>query len=148
MEKVYPIQAISTLARLDLDASHGYELAIMRLDDDDLKTQLEIFRKDHINHLQIFNKILMDQKSKLPEQHANLSGFFLNPVVTLKNMTSNRRILQALRVGERVCVKVYSDILKFGVPDSIRSIVENFHNDEKYHLEYIMHRLDQFQLQL
>lgn len=148
MKDTNMIHILTALSQLDLDAARGYQLAIIRVDDSTLKGQLETFRKDHLQHIEDLHKHIVEYGGVVVEQNASLNGFFRDPVGTLQNMKSIRRVLQALRTGEKVTERTYADALRMGVHGKALMTVERNYKDEHYHLEFIMQSLEQWQLQL
>jgi rubrerythrin len=148
MKDTNVLHILSALSQLDLDASRGYQLALVRVEDPSLKDQLNNFRKDHLQHIENLNKMIVEYGGTVVEKNASLNGFFRDPVGTLQNMKSTRRVLQALRTGERVTERTYGDALRMGVNGKALMVIERNYSDERYHLEYIMQSLEQWQLQL
>jgi rubrerythrin len=142
MNKSHNHDTILALIKLDLDACRGYEHMLRRSDRYEIRSSLEEFHQDHRNHMERLKTILQELGGKQPQLFPSLHGFFPHPVETLETMRDLKGVLLALRSGERVTNRTYSDALAMDLPRSVIQIVEENYRDEQKHLLFVNNALD------
>jgi uncharacterized protein (TIGR02284 family) len=141
MDTPQTIDILISLAKFELDSARGYEQAVRRTLDEELKVHIKHFYNEHKQHFYTLQQAVVTSGTPFPEQTANLNGFFDNPIRTLQAMKDNKSILQALRLGEKLAVKTYSEALQRQVPDVVRPMLDTILAEEQNHLGAIQEML-------
>ncbi len=132
---------LSLLVQLDNDAVYSYDQVIKEVSDPMVRDQLNIFRSDHIRHINELSRI-MESLGEVPiKRLPDFKGFLTPGFMTLLNLTGTEGALRGLETNEKVANDIYSDACSWYVPPDIKKVIEINARDEHIHVRYIQERL-------
>lgn len=137
------IKEVNLLIQLDIDAIHLYESAIKKVSLIHVKSQLELFKADHENHVTRLSECVQRMGGQAPEYKQDLKGRILEGFTTVRSMTGTEGALKAMRMNEVLTNRTYESALSFDLPADILAIVRQNREDERRHLKYIETCIDQ-----
>lgn len=139
------IEKLSKLAQLDVDAINAYEIAIEKIDIQEIKKNLTQFKGDHKQHVKDLNDAIAELGGEKVKNEIDLKGALIGGMTALRSAFGNEGALKAMRSNEEVTNKTYDDALaEKGMPVHIRELVSKNRDDERKHLAYIEQRLKEF----
>jgi uncharacterized protein (TIGR02284 family) len=131
------LEKLTSLYNLDNDAIKSYDSALKKIDDKALSTNIELFRDDHVRHVDNLARIISALGGSLPTTPGDIRGLFLSGATTLLSMTSTEGALKGLQSGEKITNKSYEDAVEQDFPPDILSVLSRNYQDEKVHLDYV-----------
>ncbi len=136
------IEKLSSLMKIDIDASKTYEKVIEKIRDNDVKDHLIKFKNDHLNHIESLESTIRKLGGTPPKRDIDLKGLFLTGAVLLDQLFNSENALRALKTGEEVINKAYDQSVTKEIPADIRSLLDIHNRDELEHLRYISYAID------
>lgn len=139
------IEHLNELAQLDYDAVQAYEQAIEKIDDLDIKSDLEQFRADHQRHIVDLHQVIRDLGGEPEETGRDLKGVLIEGMTKLRSVTGTVGALKAMRMNEKLTNRSYEKAIEASLPANVREIVLQNLDDERRHLATIethIERLD------
>ena len=132
---------LSNLIKLDYDAAEAYEAAINRLENNNYKQQLKIFREDHLLHTKNLGEILRQMNKNVPTG-PDLKQILTQGKVVIANLLGDQAILKAMKTNEDDTNTAYERSLnhKEVTPEIRQTLQKNF-EDEKKHKKWIMDQI-------
>jgi len=131
------LNQLISLAQLDIDAVHAYTAAIERIDLENVKRQLTIFRGDHERHISNLSPLIVQMGGEAPSRSPDLKGFFIQGFTAVRSMFGNEQAIKAMKGNEELTNRTYSQALELDFPQDIRGVIQGNLNDERKHLEYL-----------
>ncbi len=132
---------LSLLIQLDNDAVYSYDQVIKEVTDPLIRDQLNIFRNDHIRHIDELSSIMVSLGETPVKRLPDFKGFLTPGFMTLLNLTGTDGALRGLEANEKVARDIYSDARSWYMPPEIKEIIEKNARDEHTHVRYIQERL-------
>lgn len=129
--------ALKELIELDYDAIEAYEAAINRLKNENYKSVLNEFKRDHQRHIQELSDFLNDKNETFPTGPSSKSILTQGKVV-LANLMGDNLILRAMRSNEIDTNTAYGRINNYeNIPEELKESLKKGLQDEKRHLAWI-----------
>lgn len=97
---------VTNLILLERDAIAAYESTISRLSDPALSQQVEAFRQDHLQHLDVLNEIAAETGAEAPVE-GDMKQMLTTGKVALADLMGDGAILEAMRTNEDDTVSAY-----------------------------------------
>ncbi|TJZ92032.1 ferritin-like domain-containing protein [Paracoccus gahaiensis] len=97
---------VTNLILLERDAIAAYESTISRLSDPILAAQVEAFRQDHLQHLDVLNEIAAETGAEAPLE-GDMKQMLTTGKVALAGLLGDSTILKAMRTNEEDTVTAY-----------------------------------------
>ncbi|OJH45724.1 DUF892 family protein [Paracoccus sp. SM22M-07] len=97
---------VTNLILLERDAIAAYESTISRLSDPALSQQVEAFRQDHLQHLDVLNEIAAETGAEAPVE-GDMKQMLTTGKVALADLMGDGAILKAMRTNEDDTVSAY-----------------------------------------
>ncbi|MFP4162929.1 MAG: ferritin-like domain-containing protein [Chitinispirillaceae bacterium] len=142
MENKEIIKKLSSLMKLDYDATQAYEKALDNISDMDIKARIRKYHDDHMRHVDNLSDIITGLGGTPPERSSDIRGLFLSGVAALQGITGTGGALKSLQSGEKITNKSYNDAVHQDFPLDIKNVLEGNFRDEQIHMEYINSMLE------
>jgi rubrerythrin len=133
---------LKDLVQVDIDAVHAYGQAIENIDVPDVREQCIKFQSDHERHVTDLSAIIRRLGVEPPEFTRDFKGFLLEAFTAIRGITGTEGALKALRTGEEMTNKRYSEARSWEMPLDIVSEIQTNYEDEQRHLHYINQAID------
>ncbi len=134
--------ALKELVELDHDAVEAYKAAIDRLENKEYKSQLEKFKSDHENHINVLNGILHSHNEKIVNS-PDAKSWLTKGKVILANLVGDKTILRAMRSNEEDTNTAYERINAHKEKwDDAEEALKKGLADEKSHKKWLDDVLD------
>lgn len=137
---VSPLELLSTLARLDLEAALAYEVAAEQTDDAELAERLGAFAEDHRRHLDALNAIIGSAGEETIEPPAGIP--VLTGLARLAGPLGPDVVVVALLGSEQLTNLGYDGALAYEWEDEVEELLQSFQADEERHLRWLSERHD------
>lgn len=135
------VGALKDLVEIDFDAVAAYDLAISRLENEEIKSSLESFKEDHQRHIEEISRFIISQ-NETPPTGPSAKSFLTPDKVMLEKLIGDNVILRAMRSNEIDTNTVYGRINNYDdIPEEIALVLKKGLQDEKKHLAWIEERL-------
>lgn len=128
---------LSSLMKVDIDASKSYGQAIEEIDIADVREQVTKFRNDHERHITDITNMIRELGGTPPSYSRDMRGFFLEGFTAIRSLTGTAGALKSLATNEKVTNHEYGQAMSWELSPPARELVERNYNDEKRHLQYI-----------
>ncbi len=133
---------LKRLAQLDIDAVHAYGQAIKHIDMPDVREHCTRFQGEHERHVTDLSGIIRRLGEEPPEFSRDFKGFLLQGFTAIRGLTGTEGALKALKTGEEMTNKKYSEALSWEMPLDIVSFIQRNYEDEQRHLHYVNQAID------
>lgn len=97
---------VTNLIYLERDAIAAYESTIERLDEKTLSSQVESFRQDHLQHLDVLNEMARELAIDAPTE-GDMKQMLTTGKIAMAGMMGNGAILKAMKTNEDDTVTAY-----------------------------------------
>ncbi|TGN61901.1 ferritin-like domain-containing protein [Paracoccus liaowanqingii] len=97
---------VTNLILLERDAIAAYESTTSRLSDQTLAAQVEAFRQDHLQHLEVLNEMAAEIGAEAPLD-GDMKQMLTTGKVALAGLFGDGAILKAMRTNEEDTVTAY-----------------------------------------
>lgn len=97
---------VTNLIYLERDAIAAYESTIERLDDKTLSSQVESFRQDHLQHLDVLNEMARELAIDAPTE-GDMKQMLTTGKIAMADMMGDGAILKAMKTNEDDTVTAY-----------------------------------------
>jgi len=133
------VKTLNDLIQLDFDASKTYEQALEHIDqeDDEVRMNLEMFRQDHVRHIEDLTDVIEELGGEAIEPSRDVKGVLLEGMTKLRSVTGTKGALKAMRMNEKLTNKSYDDVVDKDLPTSAQEVVLANRDDERRHLAAI-----------
>lgn len=136
------LEAIAEIITLDFDAIEAYQAAINRIQKEEYKKVLELFKQDHHRHIEQLSAYLTEQ-GQIPPAGPDLKSFLTQGKVVIASLGSDHAILQAMLSNEKDTNEAYENINNHAEKDiSLDSILKEALEDEKRHSAWLQQQID------
>ncbi|MFC3631722.1 DUF892 family protein [Paracoccus angustae] len=128
---------IRNLILLEHDAIAAYESTVARLSDPSLSQQVESFRQDHLQHLDVLREMAAETGVEAPTE-GDMKQMLTTGKIALADLFGDSAILKAMATNENDTVTAYERAS--GHPDAIeksRAFFQKAHADELRHREWM-----------
>ena len=130
--------ALKDLVELEYDAIEAYIEAIKNLENEDYKSHMEEFLKDHKKHVEKLNQILVDHGKRSVTGPSGKRLLTKGKVMLADIMGDDNTILKAMRSNEEDTNEAYHRMVSHKNKwEDIGSIIDEFLEDEKKHKKWI-----------
>ena len=129
---------VTNLILLERDAIAAYESTISRLSDPALSQQVETFRQDHLQHLEVLNQIATETGADAPAE-GDMKQMLTTGKIALADLFGDGAILKAMATNENDTVTAYERASAH--PDAIeksRAFFQKALADEQHHREWMV----------
>lgn len=130
-------EKLGDLMKVDVDAYHGYDQAIQRIEHAEIKQKLTQFRMDHERHANDLAAEIRRLGETPPEFSRDFKGYLLEGFAALRSITGTEGSLKALKSAEEYTNREYSEAVRLGFPSEIADLLERNYRDEQNHLSYV-----------
>ncbi len=137
-----PIDVLSELMQLDIDAVEAYEQALKHIETPRIHKQIKAFKQDHQQHIEDLSIMIQSLGGNPPECTKDFKGFFIKGMTTLRSLMGEEAALKAMRSNEELTNKTYQEALQHKLPRSAQLLIKKNYKDEQRHLAYITSLLD------
>lgn len=128
---------LNDLMQLDFDAAKTYEVAIAHVDQVDVKADLELFRRDHLRHIDDLTSCLRALGGEAKQPGRDAKGFVLESLTRLRSVAGTIGALKAMRTNEKLTNKSYDTAVALPLPVLALELVRRHVDDERRHLAAI-----------
>ncbi|MCJ8520665.1 rubrerythrin [Pseudorhizobium tarimense] len=97
---------VTNLIYLERDAIAAYEETINRLDDKALSSQVESFRQDHLQHLDVLNEMAGELGIDAPTE-GDMKQMLTTGKIAMADMMGDKSVLKAMKTNEDDTVTAY-----------------------------------------
>lgn len=128
---------VRNLILLEHDAIAAYDSTISRLSDPTLSRQVESFRQDHLNHLDVLREIAAETGAEAPAE-GDMKQMLTTGKIALADLFGDGAILKAMATNENDTVTAYERASAH--PDAIeksRAFFAKALADEQRHREWM-----------
>lgn len=128
---------VRNLILLEHDAIAAYDSTISRLSDPTLSRQVESFRQDHLNHLDVLREIAAETGAEAPAE-GDMKQMLTTGKIALADLFGDGAILKAMATNENDTVTAYERASAH--PDAIeksRAFFAKALTDEQRHREWM-----------
>jgi rubrerythrin len=128
---------VTDLIYLERDAIAAYEATVERLSDPALSTQIESFKADHLQHLDVLQEIARETGADAPAE-GDAKQMLTTGKIALAGMMGDASILNAMKTNEDDTVTAYERAAAH--PDAIsksKAFFEKALADERRHREWM-----------
>ncbi len=130
--------ALKDLIELDYDAVEAYDAAINRLENQDFKEKLNIFKADHEWHIQELSSILKKRNIQPPSGPSTGKQWLAKGKVVLANLIGDTIILRAMISNELDTNTAYERIsLRDDIWPEASDIIRRGLADERRHKKWL-----------
>lgn len=128
---------VTDLILLERDAIAAYESTIERLSDKALSAQVEEFRRNHLQHLDVLQEIAAETGAEAPAT-GDMKQMLTTGKIALADLMGDGAILKAMKTNEDDTVTAYERASSHGdaLPKS-RAFFEKALADERRHREWM-----------
>lgn len=128
---------VRNLILLERDAIAAYESTIERLDDPALSSQIEQFRQDHLQHLDVLNEMAAEVGAEAPLE-GDMKQMLTTGKIALADLFGDAAILKAMRTNEEDTVAAYERASQHqDAIEKSRAFFQKAHSDELRHREWM-----------
>lgn len=128
---------VRNLILLERDAIAAYESTIERLDDPALAAQVEQFRQDHLQHLDVLNGLAAEVGAEAPLE-GDMKQMLTTGKIALADLFGDAAILKAMRSNEEDTVTAYERAAQHrDAIEKSRTFFQKAHSDELRHREWM-----------
>jgi rubrerythrin len=143
MDKNDLMKKLSSLAQLDRDAVSVYDEAIKHVEDDDVLMKFKEFQAQHDYHAKSLVLAIEKRGGVPPELDLDFMGRMADWVTNLRSRRGTEGALHAMKSAEDYHNKRYTETHGWDTGDAeLHDMLEQFHGDEKMHLDYVEQRLN------
>lgn len=137
------VKLLADLAQLDIDASYAYEQALKNIDQQDIYRDIDMFRNDHLRHIDELNALIEKYDGEPVEKSQDFKGYLIEGFTSLRSMTGTEGALKAMESNEVLTNKNYKSALDQAnnVPNEVKDLLNANYGDEQRHLDYIRNTL-------
>ncbi|WP_032114209.1 DUF892 family protein [Candidatus Paracaedibacter symbiosus] len=130
--------ALKDLIELDYDAVEAYDAAINRLENQEFKEKLNIFKADHEWHIQELTNVLKKRNIDPPSGPSTGKQWLTKGKVVLANLIGDNVILRAMISNEIDTNTAYERIsLREDMWSEAKDIIRRGLEDEKRHKKWL-----------
>ena len=97
---------VTNLIYLERDAIAAYEACVERLSDTALSSQVERFRQDHLQHLQVLQEMARQSGADAPAE-GDMKQLLTTGKIVMADMMGDAAILKAMKTNEDDTVTAY-----------------------------------------
>jgi hypothetical protein len=137
MDEKKIVDRLFKLARLEIDSVNGYNSAIPEITEKNVSIQMQNFRQDHFDHLQVISMIIREFGAVPPEYSADQIGFYNSDFLNTRSGSGTTHALENILSNERIVNAYYENILTTGFDPENRAQLEGNFDDEQDHAAYI-----------
>tara|TARA_R110000851_G_scaffold274946_1_gene427503 strand:+ start:185 stop:628 length:444 start_codon:yes stop_codon:yes gene_type:complete len=124
---------VRNLITLEYDAIAAYDSSIKRLDNAEYRQQIEVFRRDHEDHVQELGRIADSMGIDKPME-GDMKQWLTTGKVALADLGGDDAILKAMKTNEDDTVAAYQQALDNSLSDAeLRPVIEKGLADERRH---------------
>jgi uncharacterized protein (TIGR02284 family) len=132
---------LKSLCQLDIDAMHAYMKSKDSIEHADIKNTIMKFEADHGRHVKDLSDMIRNYGEEPPEFSKDVKGFLLQAFASIRSVTGTEGALSALKSGEQMTNKSYSDAIAMDFPPMVMVLLRRNLDDEQRHLNYIQQAL-------
>jgi uncharacterized protein (TIGR02284 family) len=132
---------LNSLIRLDADAVNAYTQAINRIEEPDIRKQLESYRDDHKAHIDSLTEIIENLGEQPVEPTKDLKGFLIEGFTKIRSMGGTPAALQAMENNEKLTNRKYAEATEWDMSNEVHQVITMNYQDEKEHLASIQRHL-------
>jgi rubrerythrin len=137
MDEKNLLDKLFKLATLEIDSINGYNSAIPEITEKNISIQMQNFRQDHFDHLQVISMIIREFGAAPPEYSADQIGFYNSDFLNTSSGSGITNALENLLSNEKIINEFYENILTTGFNPENRAQLEGNFDDEQDHAAYI-----------
>lgn len=139
------VEMLEHLVALDLDAIEAYQAAIDRLEAEEYRSQLALFKGDHERHVRELRPLVEELGGKPPES-ADAKSMLTKGKVMMADIAGDKQILQAMKSNEDDTNTAYDRAsARHDMPETVHALLERNDADEHRHRAWIETTLQRLQ---
>lgn len=131
------LETLMSIMQLDIDDAHAYEQVISNLEDEELKSKFQEFKKDHERHIQEIATLIKEMEGVPPEYSRDFKGYLISGYTAIRSMMGTKGALEAMQTNEKMTVKRYEEALQKNLSSKARDLLTKNFQDERRHLSFI-----------
>jgi hypothetical protein len=137
------IDNLLSICNLESDAIKSYDIAIKKINEEDISSHVKTFRDDHVRHVESLTRIITGLGGAHPvPSSGDIRGLFLGAITSLQSSFGTEGALKGLLDGEKITNRSYEDAVGQDFPPDILSVLSRNYLDEIVHLEQINKMID------
>src|SRR5262249_51814627 len=113
------------------------EAALAHVDEVEAREDLEIFRRDHLRHIDELSSVVRSLGGEPAKPGLDLTGVLFEVMTKLRSVTGTLGALKAMRSNEKHTNKGYDRAVMLALPPNAHAIVASNLEDEHRHLAMI-----------
>lgn len=133
---------LTELIQLDIDAVEAYRQAVEGIEDEIMRTRLEEFAQNHLDHIEMLSQEIQSAGGEPPDLSRDLKGLIIKGFAALRSTTGTKGALKSLKTPEELAVKAYGNAVSQDVPGAVKAVLRKFFAEERIHLQYIQNNLE------
>ncbi len=126
-----------SICQLDIDAIHAYVKVNEHIEQSSIRNSIGKFQNDHERHVKELSDLITNYGGNPPEFSKDFKGFLLQAFSSIRSITGTEGALKALRGGEMMTNRSYSDAVSQNFPPLVMVQLRRNYEDEQRHLAYI-----------
>jgi hypothetical protein len=137
------VDKLLSLCNLDNDAIKSYDIAIKKINEQDVSQNIKAFRDDHVRHAESLTRIITGLGGAHPiPPGGDIRGIFLGAITAVQSSIGTEGALKGLQGGEKITTRSYEDAVGQDFPPDILSVLSRNYQDEIVHLDQINKMID------
>jgi uncharacterized protein (TIGR02284 family) len=131
------IKELNKLIQVDIDTIHAYSQALEAVENEDIKKELEGFKKDHQRHVDNLSQVVREKGGDPIPFSQDFKGYMIEGYTAIRSLIGETSALKAMETNEKITSSYYKDALSKDFPPEVKEVIQNNFEDEKKHLEFI-----------
>lgn len=137
------IDNLLALCNIDNDAIMSYNIALKKIKEEDISSNIKAFRDDHVRHVESLTRIITGLGGAHPiPSGGDIRGIFLGAITALESSFGTEGALKGLHGGEEITTRSYENAVGQDFPPDILSVLSLNYQDEIVHLDQINKMID------
>ena len=131
------LDLLVALAELDAEAAEAYRIAAENTDDVTLRVKLEVFRGDHLRHVETLNRLLAEAGGPEVSTELDEASSAVTMLAASMGTMGVRAALLAMIANEQLTNATYRAATELPFEDDVAKILEEHLADEQRHLQWL-----------
>ena len=131
------LEEITFFSSLEIDSIHCYNHAIHEINQKSTKLQLENFRQDHRDHLEVLSALIYEFGGVSQNYSSEFKYFWNQSFSPVNKGAGPIKTLQILVSNESIISSHYESFLPSLISCDLRAQIEDHFEDEQDHIIYI-----------
>ncbi|MCP5369380.1 MAG: DUF2383 domain-containing protein [Rickettsiaceae bacterium] len=130
-------KTLQELCQYEIDGSFIISQAIDNINNNEIKTDLTRIKQEYENNIKQLASMIKECGGEVPSYSKDFKGFFMQGYTSLRGLTGDQGILNALDTNIKMVIKAFEKVLNSDLPENVRSQLQKIHNNGQEHLNYV-----------